>query len=468
MDALNNAIRLRSDELLRDMRYEIGRRTDHMFAVLMVLQWIFGIFCAFVISPTTWAGTVSSTHIHVWAALFLGGAITALPVFLAIKSPGTIYTRHIIAVAQMLWSALLIHLTGGRIETHFHVFGSLAFLTFYRDWRVLITASLVVAIDHFVRGVFWPQSVFGVLAAGQWRWVEHAAWVIFTDIFLIRGILQRGNEMRETCTRQARLENVNEKIEAQIKLRTAELEAEKATTEKQAALLAKSNEELQQFAYIASHDLQEPLRMVSSYMQLLSKRYKGKLDKDADEFIEFAVDGASRMKQLINDLLEYSRVGTQLKPRVPTDSEMVLLKTLSNLKLAISDANAEVTHDTLPEVSADSIQLERLLQNLIGNAIKYRKTDVRQKIHISAKKLDNNWVFSIQDNGIGIPKDQFNRIFLMFQRLHTAKEIAGTGIGLSICQKIVQNHKGKIWVESEIGKGSTFYFTIAERESDHV
>jgi len=468
MDALNGKIRTRSDELLREMRNDIYRRTDHMFAILMVLQWIFGIFCAFVVSPRTWEGVISSTHIHVWAALFLGGVITALPVFMAIKMQGTVYTRHVIAIAQMLWSALLIHLTGGRIETHFHVFGSLAFLTFYRDWRVLITASAVVAIDHFVRGMFWPQSVFGVLAAGQWRWVEHAAWVVFTDVFLIRGTFQRGAEMREICMRRANLEKINERIEEEIKLRTAELEAEKITTEKQAAQLKRSNDELQQFAYVTSHDLQEPLRMVSSYMQLLSKRYSGKLDKEADEFIGFAVDGANRMKQLINDLLEYSRVGTQMKPRVRTDSEMVLLKALSNLKLAISDANAEVTHDKLPEVSADSIQLERLFQNLVGNALKYRRDDTHQRVHISAKKSEEGWLFAIQDNGIGIPKDQFNRIFLMFQRLHTAKEFAGTGIGLSICQKIVQNHKGKIWVESEIGKGSTFYFTIGEKESDHA
>lgn len=446
------------------MQETVWRRTDRMFAVLILCQWAFGVACAVITSPKTWSGLNSQVHVHVWAALFLGGAISFLPVLLAWQRPGWVFTRHTIAVAQILWSALLIHLTGGRIETHFHIFGSLAFLAFYRDWRVLITATLVVAADHAIRGMFWPQSVFGVLAASQWRWLEHAGWVVFEDIFLIQACLFSQKEMREICAKRAALENVNQEIEHQIKLRTRELEFEKSVTEKQAVLLSRSNEELRQFAYVASHDLQEPLRMVTSYLQLISKRYKGKLDSDADEFIDFAVDGATRMKRLINDLLDYSRVSTHAKEKKQINAEDTFLKALSNLKIALEESDTVVTHDPLPQVWADDGQLERLFQNLVGNAVKYRKKDSKQAVHVRAQQTDTGWHFSIRDHGIGIAKEHQERVFVIFQRLHSAQEYSGTGIGLAVCQKIVQNHGGKIWIESEPDMGSVFHFTIANHE----
>ena len=175
-------------ELFHQHQQDICKRTDHMFAVLMSLQWIAGIAAAYWISPLAWAGGTSRVHLHIWAAVFLGGAISSLPIVLAVTQPGRVSTRYTIAVGQMLMGALLIHLTGGRIETHFHVFGSLAFLSFYRDWRVLVPATIIVAADHFLRGIFWPQSVYGVLTASSWRWVEHAGWVLFEDTFLLIAI----------------------------------------------------------------------------------------------------------------------------------------------------------------------------------------------------------------------------------------------------------------------------------------
>ena len=183
----------------------ILEQTDRLFAGLMVVQWIAAIAAAYWIAPRTWTGTFSQTHLHVWAALYLGGAITVFPVALALLRPGETLTRHVVAVAQMLMSSLLIHLTGGRIETHFHVFGSLAFLSFYRDWRVLIPATVVVAVDHYLRGVFWPQSVFGVLTASHWRWLEHAGWVVFEDVFLIGSCLRAHREMHSIAERTADL-----------------------------------------------------------------------------------------------------------------------------------------------------------------------------------------------------------------------------------------------------------------------
>ena len=228
--------------------------------------------------------------------------------------------------------------------------------------------------------------------------------------------------------------------------------------------LNRSNQELEQFAYIASHDLQEPLRMVASYTQLLSRRYKGKLDSDADEFIAFAVDGASRMQRLIKDLLAYSRVGTKGKDLLDVSSEDVLRQALINLRGAIEESGALVTHDFLPTILADETQLVQLFQNLVGNAIKYQKPGV-PRVHISASNNgDNKWIFSVQDNGLGIESRYLEKIFGVFQRLHKRDEFAGTGIGLAICKKIVERHGGSISVESRFGEGSTFRFALTGRE----
>jgi PAS domain S-box-containing protein len=225
--------------------------------------------------------------------------------------------------------------------------------------------------------------------------------------------------------------------------------------------LKRSNEELEQFAYVASHDLQEPLRMVASYTQLLSKRYKGRLDSDADEFIAFAVDGANRMQRLIQDLLAYSRVGKRGGELVDVSSEEALQQAEFNLSGAIEESGALITHDPLPRLMADDIQLTQLLQNLVGNAIKYQRPGV-PLVHISAAQEDGGmWQFSIQDNGLGIDPKFFEKIFGMFQRLHKREEFAGTGMGLAICKKIVERHGGKIWVESQPGFGSNFRFTLA-------
>jgi len=229
--------------------------------------------------------------------------------------------------------------------------------------------------------------------------------------------------------------------------------------------LNRSNEELGQFANIASHDLQEPLRMVASYTQLLSRRYKGKLDSEADEFIAYAVDGASRMQRLIQDLLAYSRVGTRGQQLLDTSSEEAVQQAIINLGGAIEESGAVVTHAPLPPVLADEMQLVQLFQNLVGNAIKYQGPGV-PRVHISAaRSRDNKWTFSVKDNGLGIEPQYFERIFGMFQRLHKREEFAGTGIGLAICKKIVERHGGNISVESQLGEGSTFSFSLTETEA---
>ncbi len=252
--------------------------------------------------------------------------------------------------------------------------------------------------------------------------------------------------------RERQLRDYGTELERRVAEKTAQL-AERA------AELARSNQELERFAYVASHDLQEPLRMVASYTQLLGRRYKGRLDADADDFIAFAVDGASRMQDLINDLLTYSRVGTRAKPFEPTDCEAAVDRALANLRAAGEECGAVVTRDPLPAVSADASQLVQLFQNLIGNAFKFR-TDAAPRVHIGARDDAAAWTFSVRDNGIGIDPRYHDQLFAMFKRLHTRKEYPGTGIGLAICKKIVERHGGRIWVESQPGRGSTFCFTL--------
>ena len=199
--------------------------------------------------------------------------------------------------------------------------------------------------------------------------------------------------------------------------------------------------------------------MISSYLQLLQRRYQGELDDKADKYIYFAVDGAARMQTLINDLLEFSRVATRAKEPEPTDSELVLDQVLSNLELYIKQNKATVSHDPLPEVMADNTQLAQVFQNLVINGIKFHGEEA-PKIHISAEKKESEWLFSVQDNGIGIDPQYSEKIFEVFKRLHTKEEYQGTGIGLAICKKIVERHAGRIWVESALGEGATFYFTL--------
>ena len=279
-------------------------------------------------------------------------------------------------------------------------------------------------------------------------------------------------EMRvEKRTRELKTTNELLKIELEERKR-AEDELKKSEEKLKTLIeeLKRSNEELQQFAYVSSHDLQEPLRTITSFTQLIERRYKDKLDSDADEFIEYIVDAAKRMQNLINDLLDYSRVATRGKEFELTNTNEILKDTISNLHAAIRENNAKITYDEIPKIVADSGQLLQLFQNLIGNAIKFRKPNESPKVHISCQKCEENneYLFSVADNGIGMEPQYAERIFIIFQRLHTREKYGGTGIGLAIAKRIVERHGGKIWVESEFGAGSTFYFTIPHKSPEQT
>ncbi len=263
------------------------------------------------------------------------------------------------------------------------------------------------------------------------------------------------NILEDLDAEKTKVEEANRELVAEVAERRRAEDALRRKTEE----LARSNAELEQFAYVASHDLQEPLRMISSYTQLLEQRYESLLDERAKKYIYYAVDGATRMQRLINDLLTFSRVATRARPLATVDAHAALGQALRNLLAAIEESGALVTNDDLPIVYADEPQLVQVFQNLVGNAIKFR-SDAAPLVHVSAERRDERWVFCVRDNGIGIGPQYFERIFVIFQRLHSRQEYPGTGIGLALCKRIVERHNGRIWVESEPGRGSAFFFSL--------
>lgn len=446
-------VQARAHDIFTGRLQRVQQQTDRWFVWLMLLQYGGGILAALIVSPRTWAGQTSSLHIHVLAAVVLGAVIISLPVTLALRHPGQVLTRHVIALGQMLQSALLIHLSGGRIETHFHVFGSLAFLAFYRDWYVLLTATAVVAADHWLRGLFWPQSVFGILTPSPYRWIEHAGWVLFEVWFLRWSCRENLKEMQREAMQQAELEQVHERTEQEVARRTAEL--------------ARKNQELDEFTYVASHDLQEPVRKLISFSRLLEQDLPGQLPAAAAQDLHFIVDAAQRMRDLIQDLLALSRAGRSALCQEVVDLNQCVDRALEALEVRIRETGAEIIRDVLPSVTGDPTLLTQLYQNLIGNALKFVTPGRRPRVHLTAQRSQEGWVLGVKDNGIGIPPEYAERIFRPFQRLHSRKEYDGTGIGLAICKKAVERHSGRIWVDSQPGEGSHFQFTLREpKESD--
>jgi signal transduction histidine kinase len=475
---------------------ETHRRTDRMFANLMIVQWLAGIAAALWISPRTWAGTTSQIHMHVWASIFLGAAITAGPVLLAWKHAGSVWTRQVIAFAQMLTSALLIHLTGGRIETHFHVFGSLAFLAFYRDWRVLLTATVIVAADHMLRGLFWPQSVFGVLVASNWRWLEHAGWVLFEDTFLFIFIRQSLRDMRDVAVRQAQLEKQNAEIELKVQERTADL-----TSAHQQLLIATRHAGMAEVATNVLHNVGNVLNSVNVSAEGIGakvrqlrvanlKNVAGMIREHSHDLGNFlTTDPRGRelpdyLVKLADNLAEpqYTILEevASLRKNLEHIKEIVAMQQSYSRRSSVREkcTAMELAEDAIrinsaamnrhqvrvireyrpmPPLMLDRHEVLQILVNLLSNAkyaMRPEEPDKRVVVRVGAGE-NNRLRIEVADNGVGIPADNLTRIF---QHGFTTKK-DGHGFGLHSSALAAHALGGSLLATSD-GPGHGAVFTL--------
>lgn len=411
----------------------ILQRTDKMFATLMVVQWLAAIGIALWVSPQAWAGRESVLHAHVFAAIFVGGAISSLPLFLALYRPGRLSTRYVIAAAQMLWAGLLIHLTGGRIETHFHIFGSLAFLAFYRDLRVLIPATVVTAGDHFLRGVYWPESIYGVSNPEWWRFLEHAWWVVFIDVFLILNCIQSYRDLWGLCEREVEL------LEAQ----------ESAVRMERLAAVG-------QLAASVGHELRNPLAAIRNAHAYISRQLTPEklesLNPRVGKFLDLIDRELEASTKIISDLLDFSRAREPVRTLCPLQALVVeAIELIPQEKKAGVHIDSQVPAD-LPVPSLDKDQFRQVLVNLIQNASEAVQND-KGTVTIKAEGGgEYPWRISVIDDGGGISPEALEKIF---EPLFSTKT-KGTGLGLAIVRSIVQRHGGDIFVTSNREQGTIF------------
>jgi signal transduction histidine kinase len=416
---------------LFDQRFvESAQRTDRMLRMLLVIQWIVASGFSVLVSPLAWAGRNAEPHIHVYAAVLLGGLITLFPVLLVQRFPGTVASRVSLACGQMLWSALLIHLTGGRIETHFHIFGSLAFLAFYRDYKLLVPATVVVAADHFIRGLVWPESIYGITNPEWWRFIEHAGWVVFIDIFLIYNCIKSRGELLEHCEQQIALEDAADSASRMEKLAA-----------------------VGQLAASVGHELRNPLAAIRNAHTFIGRKLErlGVADEKINQFMLLMERELDASGKIIANLLDFSR------PKEPTRSACGLRPLIAEAVSVVPPLpHVQIVNDVpadLPVLDVDKDQLRQVFVNLIQNASEAISKDVAGRVELTAELVGERLVrVTIKDNGPGIPIEQQAKIF---QPLFSTK-VKGTGLGLAVTRGIIERHGGVIRVHSDGSCGTTF------------
>ncbi len=436
------AVANRTRELSRQQFDILSRRVDRSFAALMVCQYVACLLVSLLISPHAWPNSEMAGN--VWAAVLLGGVITAIPVALSILHPGEKITRHGIAAAQMLMSGLLIHLTGGRLETHFHVFGSLAFLAFYRDWRVLVTASAVVIVDHLLRALWWPESIFGASTPEPWRWVEHTGWLIFEVACLIVAIRQN-------------LATFGSLMENRAELELARDRAEQASNAKD------------DFMAVLSHELRTPL--TPSLMMLSSLAEDERIEPALRKDIALVRRNVELEARLIDDLLDLTRVVAGKLQLTPGNVDLHallgdLLETCRNEFQAKRLTVRRTFEAQRPWLYGDSARVQQVFWNLLKNAVKF--TPAGGQIEVRTSDAGEKIRIDVTDNGVGIPAEVLPRIFQRFEQggVAVTREFGGLGLGLTICRAIVDMHRGAIRAESRgPGWGATFTVVFPARQS---
>jgi signal transduction histidine kinase len=453
----------RANELFKQQRERVDRWMDRSMAALFVVQWLFEIVLAIWVAPRTWAGLHSSIDPHIWASVALGGVVISVPLFLVLTRPGRRSTRLAIAVAQGLTAGILIHLTGGRGETHYYVFVSLPLLAFYRDWTVLAAMSAVVVCDHFVRSNYWPQSIYGAREAGPLRFLEYASWILMEVLYLWLLCKQGLRETWSVAQRQAELEAANEQMREEIAERQrAQQELERAKNAAEAASRAKT-----EFLANMSHELRTPLNSVIGFSDVLSEQVFGPLNENQSQYVVDILESGQHLLSLVNDILDLAKIeaGSMEIHTAALPVSRLVERTIQMFReRAIRLGIRLVGHvaDDVGYIEADERRLKQLLYNLLSNALKF--TPEGGEVRVDVTRRGDVVFLSVSDTGVGIPADECEKIFESFYQIDStlSKNAQGTGLGLAVVRQIAELHGGTVHAESEPGHGATFVVTLPQ------